>query len=99
MKWEATDQFGNLYVGVSEASSWSELQPHIVSMVEEIQARTSSAIRLTIDLEYAEISGPDPDRVSHILKSSWLGGQDADEALSQISQAISGNDVSVSISG
>ncbi|MBC8064178.1 MAG: hypothetical protein H7Y17_05065 [Chlorobia bacterium] len=99
MKWEATDQFGNLYIGISEASSWTEMQPEIASMLEELRARSSGPLRLTIDLEYSEISGPDPDRVSHILRSSWLGNQNADDALAQISEAVAGSAVSVALSG
>ncbi len=68
MQWEATDQFGNLYVGESEATTLEQLQPELVSLVDELCARTPGPVRISIDLEYGELNGPNPEQISHVLR-------------------------------
>lgn len=75
MQWTPTDQFGNLNVGVSTAQSLDELKSDLESLVVELRDRAGEEFKVTVDLEYAEINGPDPDRVSHILQVAWLEGQ------------------------
>ena len=74
MRWEATDQFGNLYVALCDATSLDELKPHLASMVAELIARSARPIRITIDTEFGEINGPDPEQVSHVLQIPWISG-------------------------
>lgn len=87
MHWEATDQFGNLYVGVSEAESVDDLRPHLASLVEELCQRTPDPIQVTIDTGYAEINGPNPEQVAYVLQVPWLSGQGPD-VMDQVSAAI-----------
>lgn len=76
MQWEATDQFGNLYVGVSTATSFGELTPHLQSLAEKLRERfPDEPITVTLDLEYAEINGPNPESVSHVIQCAWLSEQ------------------------
>jgi len=70
--WEPTDQFGNLYIGQLAATTIDDFRGPIRSMLTELAERATGDIRLTIDLEFAEINGPDPDQVSHILRSPWF---------------------------
>lgn len=78
MQWTPTDQFGNLNVGVSTAQSLEQLRPDLESLILELRDRWGDEFRVTVDLDYAEICGPDPDRVSHILQVAWLQGQSPD---------------------
>lgn len=87
MQWTPTDQFGNLNIGVSNAQSLDELRPDLESLIVELKDRAGDDFRVTVDLEYAEINGPDPDRVSHILQVAWLEGQ-APEVASQIESLV-----------
>ncbi len=80
MQWTPTDQFGNLNKAESSAESWQELNPAIASLIDELTARHEGPIVLTIDLDYTEVNGPDPDRVSHILLVPWLAYQTRDDA-------------------
>lgn len=75
MQWTPTDQFGNLNIGVSSAQSLDELRPDLESLIVELKDRAGEDFKVTVDLEYAEINGPDPERVSHILQVAWLEGQ------------------------
>lgn len=67
MNWEATDQFGNLYVGTSEADSLESLRADIESMVEEVYQRCETVPTFSVDVSYNEISAPDGNQVSHVL--------------------------------
>lgn len=87
MQWTLTDQFGNLNVGVSTAQSLDELRTDLESLIVELRDRAGEEFKVTVDLEYAEINGPDPDRVSHILQVAWLEGQ-APEVASQIDSLV-----------
>lgn len=87
MQWTPTDQFGNLNVGVSTAQSLDELKPDLESLIVELKDRAGEDFKVTVDLDYAEINGPDPDRVSHILQVAWLEGQSA-EVASQIESLV-----------
>jgi hypothetical protein len=72
MQWQATDQFGNLYVGESAAQTLEELRPHLLSLIRVLHERNPRPFSITIDPSYGEINGPDPDQVSHVLQVAWL---------------------------
>lgn len=81
MQWEATDQFGNLWVGVSDAACIEDLRPHLASLVDQLVLRTEGKpFKVTIDREYGEINGPDPDGVSHVIRCGWVEGLPAEQA-------------------
>lgn len=72
MKWEATDQFGNLYVGVSASSDAETLEPEIDDLLAKLRERCGEQFTVTVDGDYGEINGPDPDSVAYVLQVSWL---------------------------
>lgn len=79
MQWEATDQFGNLYVMTSTAVSIDELRPQLESLIEQLRFRTGGApFTVTVDTEYGEINGPDPNGVSHVIRCGWVEGLPAE---------------------
>ncbi len=88
MQWEATDQFGNLYVGISQSTDSTSLVKELRSMLEEVWLRGAHQPVVTIDLGYGEICSPDPDNVSHILQVPWLCNLSADEARRQIEAIV-----------
>lgn len=90
MQWAATDQFGNLNIGESDAKTLDDLRPHIASLVEEVHARAGGAFVLTVDLDYTEINGPDPERVSHILRAPDLECFHSDQSPEEILAGIRG---------
>lgn len=76
VQWEATDQFGNLYVGMSSATSFAQLSGHVQDLAEKLKERfPDGPIVITIDFEYGEINGPDPEGVSHVLQTPWITDQ------------------------
>lgn len=88
MEWSATDQFGNLYEGISDAQSLDELRPHVLSLIEQLHERVGEAFSVTVDIGYCEIVGPDPENVSHIMRVAWLEGQDKDEVRAGVSAMV-----------
>lgn len=72
MKWEATDQFGNLYVGVSASSDAETLEPEIDDLLAKLRERCGEQFTVTVDGDYGEINGPDPDSVAYVLQVPWL---------------------------
>lgn len=81
MQWEATDQFGNLYVMTSTAVGIDELRPQLESLIEQLRVRTGGApFTVTVDTEYGEINGPDPNGVSHVIRCGWVEGLPAEQA-------------------
>jgi len=89
MQWQATDQFGNLYVGESEAKTFDELKPDLASLVEELLARTPDPVRISVDLDYCEVNGPDPNQVSHVLRVPALASFHTDESPAAILESFS----------
>lgn len=89
MHWSATDQFGNLYLGVSSSRSIPELITEVDSLIDELTARSGDAFCLTLDQSFAEISGPDPDRVSHALREVDFDACPADLAVQAIRDRLS----------
>ncbi len=80
MQWTPTDQFGNLCIGESNAQSLEELRIDLESLIIELKDRAGDNYKITVDWEYSEINGPDPDRVSHILRVPWLEGKSVELA-------------------
>jgi hypothetical protein len=72
--WEATDQFGNMFIGATEATSSEALVEDLVDMIQEVKARHSGPCTFSIDVSYGEISAPKADPVSHVLNVSWISG-------------------------
>lgn len=75
VQWEATDQFGNLFVAASTAGSVEELAADVGSLISELRSAGRSGV-VSFDFEYCEINGPDPESVSHVLQVPWLADCD-----------------------
>lgn len=90
MQWEATDQFGNLYVGASKSEDVGGLEDELRSMLTELRERGAETVTLTCDFEYGEINGPDPDQVSHILQVPWFSDCAQDETIESIQLEANG---------
>jgi hypothetical protein len=85
VRWEATDQFGNLYVGNSDAYDLDGLRADLGSMIDEVVQRRSTGVKFSIDLEYGEISAPEGGQVSHLMNVAWLADRvNAGEATEQV---------------
>lgn len=88
MEWSATDQFGNLYEGISDAQSVEELHPQLVSLIERLYERVGDGFAVTVDFGYAEINGPDPENVAYVMRVGWLEGADRSEVFTGISEMV-----------
>lgn len=84
VEWQATDQFGTLYVGESDAADLDGLRADLASLLTEVRDRGGADCRLTVDLAYQEVSGPDPESVSHILRVPWFAGADPGGVLESV---------------
>lgn len=73
--WEATDNFGNLCVGVSGAEGWEALREDVKSLLEELAHRHPGGGQMAVDFEYGEMCGPSPDEVSRVMQVAWLVGK------------------------
>lgn len=83
IQWEATDQFGNLFVAASTASSVEELAADVGSLISELRSAGKSGV-VSFDFEYCEINGPDPESVSHVLQVPWLADCDPEGLVAEI---------------
>ncbi len=85
--WESTDQFGNMFIGVSSAESVGDLEADLRSLVEELSQRGKEG-KVTVDFDFGEINGPDPEAVSHVLQCAWLSECDGDAVFGEIQQVF-----------
>lgn len=84
MRWESTDQFGNMFIGVSESTDVASFEPDFGSLLDELAARQQGDVVVTVDFGYGGVNGPDPDAVSHVLQVPWLCDCDQDAVLSTL---------------
>ena len=57
-------------------------------LVTEVRERVGDQFQITVDFDYSEISGPEPDRVTHVLRVPWLGTVDKEAVSVQLSDAV-----------
>ncbi len=88
MEWQATDQFGNLYIAESGAKSFEELRPHIDMLVDALRERAGESFQVTLDMDYKEICGPHPENVSYLVRVPWLAGQDSVVVTERVRQLV-----------
>jgi hypothetical protein len=67
MVWESTDNFGNLMVANSSATTLEALQPDLYSLCSELFARHAGEVKITVDRAFGQIGGPEEFQVSHVL--------------------------------
>jgi hypothetical protein len=95
MQWESTDQFGNLFVGASDATSSEALALDLAMLVQAIFDRHEGEVAFSIDVDYAEVSAPRGDQVSHIVNIPWLSarksaGESKAEILESVREVLAG---------
>lgn len=93
MRWESTDQFGNMYIGASEARSVEALMEDLIDLLNQLRLKATALPQISIDIAYGEISGPCPDPVSYVLNCRWLqdriaNGESKAELMSEIKALI-----------
>lgn len=79
MRWEGTDNFGNLMIAEGDSTGPDSLRSDLESLVTEVFGRHSEGVCFAIDQEYQEIAAPDAGQVTHILRLSWLSEGDAEQ--------------------
>lgn len=94
--WEATDQFGNLYIGTSSALHADELEVELAEMLERLGETTNETIVLTVDAEYGQITGPRPEHARYVLNvpllTEWLSaGQSAEHVVAAVAEMVGPN--------
>lgn len=73
LNWENTDQFGNLKVAHSSASSLEELLADVAELAEVLAESHEGPLELSFDGTTGEVLGPSVDHVTHILQVPELG--------------------------
>ncbi len=72
LNWENTDQFGNLKVAESSATSLDDVEGDLRDMVRAVLDEHEKDATFAVDAAYAEISAPRGDQVSHILNLPFV---------------------------
>lgn len=72
LNWENTDQFGNLKVAESAATSLDNVESDLRDMVRAVFDEHDHNVTFAVDAGYAEISAPRGDQVSHILNLPFV---------------------------
>ncbi|MBI1332945.1 MAG: hypothetical protein GC165_08695 [Armatimonadetes bacterium] len=72
LTWENTDQFGNLKVAQSKATSLDDLDPDLRDLVQAVLTDHPDNPTFSVDVAYAEIAAPRGDQVSHILNLPFV---------------------------
>ena len=73
--WENTDQFGNMAIGASSASTPEDISADLASMVELVFSRLPENAEFSIDVACGEISAPNANQVTHVLQLPWMSQQ------------------------
>jgi hypothetical protein len=93
LQWENTDQFGNLKVATSSATSLENVKSDLDDMVKAVFEQHGREVAFSIDVPYAEISAPRGDQVSHLLNLPFVsvfvaGGMDKSEIQKSLTQQL-----------
>lgn len=88
MNWEATDQFGNMYIGASAATSRESLLPDVVALLGEMRSRIGIAFQVTFDYSYQEINAPDPENVVFVVQVPWLASLSREVAIELVGSLV-----------
>lgn len=73
MHWESTDNFGNLSIATSSATTLEDLRVELESMIDVVFARTPEGVAFSVDKSYQEIAAPSDQQVTHVLTVPLLG--------------------------
>ena len=88
MHWESTDNFGNLSVATSSATSLDELRAELESMIDVVFARTAEGVRFSVDKSYQEIAAPSDQQVTHVLTVPLLASVSAEDVQSTLREVL-----------
>ena len=73
LQWENTDQFGNLKVATSDATTLEEIEPDLRDLARAVFEQHGEDVMFSVDVNFAEISAPRGDQVSHLLNVPFVG--------------------------
>ncbi len=93
LQWENTDQFGNLKVATSEATTLDNVKPDLEELVRAVFEQHGREVTFSIDVPYSEISAPRGDQVSHVLNLPFVsvfvaGGMEKAEIQASLAQQL-----------
>lgn len=88
MNWESTDNFGNLSVATSAATSLEELKAELESMIDVVFARTPEGVAFSVDKGYQEIAAPSDQQVTHVLTVPLLASVSAEEVQATLREVL-----------
>jgi hypothetical protein len=88
MHWESTDNFGNLSVATSAATSLEELKAELESMIDVVFARTPEGVTFSVDKSYQEIAAPSDQQVTHVLTVPLLASVSAEDVQSTLREVL-----------
>ncbi|MEI7576461.1 MAG: hypothetical protein WCK51_06175 [Armatimonadota bacterium] len=88
MNWESTDNFGNLSVATSSASSLEELRTELESMIDVVFARTPEGVVFSVDKSYQEIAAPSDQQVTHVLTVPLLATLSAEDVQATLREVL-----------
>jgi hypothetical protein len=72
LQWENTDQFGNLKVATSSATGLDDVEHDLRDMARAVFEQHGEDVTFSVDVNYAEISAPRGDQVSHLLNIPFV---------------------------
>ena len=72
LQWENTDQFGNLKVAISSATSLDNVEDDLRELVKAVFDQHGDGVKFSVDVAYNEISAPRGDQVSHVLNLPFV---------------------------
>ncbi len=93
LQWENTDQFGNLKVATSTATTLDNVKSDLEDLVRAVFEQHGREVTFSVDVPYAEISAPRSDQVSHVLNLPFVsvfvaGGMPKDEIQKSLTQQL-----------
>jgi hypothetical protein len=79
LRWESTDNFGNLSIATTSATTLDELKADIESMIDVVFSRTPEGVTFSVDKAYQEIAAPSDSQVTHVLTVPLLASFSSDQ--------------------
>jgi hypothetical protein len=83
MQWESTDNFGNLMVATSEATTPDGLAHDLQLLIDALLDRHEGEVAISVDVPYGEVAGPSGNQVSHIVNCSAFFEAEASQGKTQ----------------
>lgn len=88
MHWESTDNFGNLSVATSSATSLEDLRADLESMIDVVFSRTPEGVVFSVDKSYQEIAAPSENQVTHVMTVPLLASESEETVQSVLREVL-----------